>query len=148
MFSLLVALGFLLSTVSAHASITCEEWFKQLEIKPADPDCEIKCTMSQVDMGSFDCPIVKVTLGDSKESVLEKLGPPQSKSTEKYQSMAYEALEYSQTNGKPSGYISIDPQTNKVASKSIWISESLPESEFSYLQRHFFPEAQFETLMA
>lgn len=36
---------------------SCDDWFKSLKIDPKDPDCEIKCAVGSVDMGTFNCPM-------------------------------------------------------------------------------------------
>lgn len=35
---------------------SCEDWFRRLKISPSDAECEMKCALGSIDMGSFDCP--------------------------------------------------------------------------------------------
>lgn len=87
-----------------------------------------------------------ISLGEPKASVFKKLGPATSETSDKFAAAEYKILEYSKS-GMPEGYISIDPDSGKVAGRSIWISEKQPEQEFSYLQTRLFPQSEFETLI-
>jgi hypothetical protein len=84
-----------------------------------------------------------ISIGDLKKSVLEKMGQPNSKNIEKYQTTEYEIFEYTAVNGIPLGYISLDSKLGTVAGRAIWISKSQPESDFSILQKRLAPEGRF-----
>lgn len=92
-------------------------------------------------------PMAIVSIGDLKESVIKKLGPATSETSDKFPTTQYKVLEYSKNDGVPVGYISIDPGSGKVAGRSIWISEKQPEQEFNYLRSRLFPQSVFETLI-
>ena len=87
--------------------------------------------------------IADISIGDSKNAVLDKLSPPGSKSVEKYQAIEFEVLEYSGTDGIPLGYLTLEPKTGLVVGRTIWISRTQPESNFSFLQKHVVPQAIF-----
>lgn len=84
-----------------------------------------------------------ISIGDLKKSVLEKMGPPNSKNTEKYQTTEYEIFEYTAVNGIPLGYLSLDSKTGIVVGRAIWIAKSQAESDFSILQKQTVPEGKF-----
>ncbi len=42
--------------LSSFAQADCLSWFKASGVKPADKDCEIKCVVLGVDMGTYQCP--------------------------------------------------------------------------------------------
>lgn len=92
-------------------------------------------------------PITEVSIGDSRTSVIDKLGPPTSKNTEKLLNVDYEVFEYSRKDGLPIGYINLDRDSGKVVGRAIWVSETQPEQEFSYLQSRMFPHSAFETFI-
>jgi hypothetical protein len=54
--SALISILLFLSTSFMANAESCEAWFKRLKIASTDVDCEMKCAMGGVDMGSFDCP--------------------------------------------------------------------------------------------
>ncbi len=35
----------------------CDDWFNKLNIDPKDPECEMKCSVGSVNMGTFNCPM-------------------------------------------------------------------------------------------
>lgn len=53
--SFLVVLILCIPPVRGFAS-NCLSWFQESGINPADPDCEAKCALLTVDMGTFNCP--------------------------------------------------------------------------------------------
>lgn len=66
---------------STIANVICEEWFSKLDIDPKSEQCEIKCSTAEVNLGTFDCPLLCdqlcSSLSQSKswiEVVLEFLG--------------------------------------------------------------------------
>jgi len=108
--------------------------------------CTTVTRQSDVPVGSFG-PIASVSIGDSRASVIKKLGSPCSENSEKFPANEYEVLEYSKENGVPTGYISLDRDSGKVAGRAIWVSETQPEQEFSHLQSQMFPKSTFETFI-
>lgn len=108
-----------------------------------------KSTSARIDTASASLgPIASISMADEKPSVIAKLGPPQSQSSEKFPSAQYDVLEYSSNSGIPAGYISLEPGSSRVAGRSIWISEGQPEQEFRYLQEKLFPHAEFQTFVS
>jgi hypothetical protein len=90
-----------------------------------------------------------ISIGDLKKSVLEKMGPPNSKNIEKYQTAEYEIFEYTAVNGIPLGHITIDSKMGTVAGRAIWITKSQSESDFSILQKQVVPDGKFtQTLVS
>jgi hypothetical protein len=85
-----------------------------------------------------------ISLGDSKSTVVAKLGPPKVKSTEKFNAIVYETWSYSRADGSPIGSISLDPESGLVARRLVWVSEKQPEEDFVYLKSRTFPTAEFE----
>jgi hypothetical protein len=87
--------------------------------------------------------VADISIGDPKKVVVEKLGTPSSKNVEKYRTSEYETLEYSEVDGIPLGYISLDSKTEAVAGRAIWIPRSRPEGDFAFLQKQIIPEGKF-----
>jgi hypothetical protein len=85
-----------------------------------------------------------VSLGDSKTTVIAKLGPPKVKSSENFNALKYETWSYSKPDGSPLGSVSVDPDSGLVSRRLVWISDKQPEEDFVYLKTHIFPSAVFE----
>lgn len=92
---------------------------------------------------TFD-PLSAVSLGDSKTTVVEKLGLPNRKSTESFNAVKYETWSFSKADGSPVGSVSIDPESGLISRRLVWVSEKQFEEDFVYLKSHIFPSADFE----
>ncbi len=88
--------------------------------------------------------LAKISLGDTQTAVTSKIGFPSSKTTEVVGTVKYETWSYSNSDGSPLGFLSMDPDSGQVSGRSIWISDEQQEKDFIYLQNHIFPEAHFD----
>ncbi len=105
--------------------------------------CASQAKQGEESQKSFD-QLSAVSLGDSKSTIIAKLGLPRTKSSEDFKSIKYETWSYSKPDGSPIGSVSIDPESGLISGRSVWISDNQPEEDFVYLQSHIFPSADFE----
>lgn len=95
---------------------------------------------------SNDQAILQIPLGAASDLAQKTLGKP-SLNTEKFASVAYDVWEYKRPNGKPLGFLTIDPKTKKIAGRSVWIYEQDQEYATDRLLKEYFKPNRFETLI-
>jgi hypothetical protein len=86
----------------------------------------------------------EVSLGETKEKALSILGQPKSKSFEELQVGKYEVWSYENRDGLPLGFLSMAPESDRVAGRAIWILDNQPEKDLSYVETQIFPKVTFE----
>ncbi len=74
---------------------------------------------------SAEYKIEKVNLGDSAKQVESLWGTPE-QGVEKYPSNEFKVLTYLNNDGNPEAFFTVDPQTSRVVSKSLWIVPGSP----------------------
>jgi hypothetical protein len=87
--------------------------------------------------------ILDIKLGEPAATARAAMGEPVI-NTEKFSSVTYEVWEYSQMDGKPLAFLTVDPKAKKIVSRSIWVYEHDPEHELDKLLKEYFNQNQFE----
>jgi hypothetical protein len=87
---------------------------------------------------------MNIQIGDSEGQIKTVLSAPQSYNSEKFSSREYRVLEYSTPERDPAAFFIVDPKTNRIAGRSIWISPQDTESNLDRTLRKHFASHRFQ----
>lgn len=96
------------------------------------------CATSQVTAGvddSTESKFEQVNLGDSAEQVVRIFGKTEI-GGEQYGKTAYQVLAYSNSNDLPEVFFTVEPSTQKIVGKSLWVSARSKLRSVSYAKSH------------
>lgn len=98
-----------------------------------------KIGQNQSKMGKFE----SVEIGDPASNVI-KIWGNSTANIERFQTVEYPILQYSDENSSPVAMFALDPQSQRVAGKAWWVSSQAKESDFEYALKNKFSEISFE----
>jgi hypothetical protein len=97
-----------------------------------------RIVQNQSEMEKFE----SVKIGDPASNVSQLWGTSTA-NIERFQSVQYDILQYSDENNVPVAMFALDPQSQLVAGKAWWVSSQTKESDFEYALKNKFSGISF-----